>query len=52
MHCVSTMVYARLQGFPDDFHFENKRSSYKLIGNAVPVHMGAWIGKEAVRYFN
>jgi DNA (cytosine-5)-methyltransferase 1 len=32
----------RLQGFPDDFHFENKRSSYKLIGNAVPVHMGAW----------
>jgi DNA (cytosine-5)-methyltransferase 1 len=44
--------YARLQGFPDDFHFENRRSSYKLIGNAVPVHMGAWIGREAVRYFN
>jgi DNA (cytosine-5)-methyltransferase 1 len=43
--------YARLQGFPDDFHFENKRSSYKLIGNAVPVHMGAWVGKEAMRYF-
>lgn len=44
--------YARLQGFPDDFHFENKRSSYKLIGNAVPVHMGAWVGREAMRYFN
>ena len=44
--------YARLQGFPDDFHFENRRSSYKLIGNAVPVHMGAWVGREAVRYFN
>lgn len=44
--------YARLQGFPDDFHFENKRSSYKLIGNAVPVHMGAWVGSEAMRYFN
>jgi DNA (cytosine-5)-methyltransferase 1 len=43
--------YARLQGFPDDFHFESKRSSYKLIGNAVPVHMGAWVGKEAMRYF-
>lgn len=24
--------YARLQGFPDDYHFENKRSSYRLIG--------------------
>ena len=44
--------YARLQGFPDDFHFENKRSSYKLIGNAVPVHMARWVGNEAVRYFN
>ncbi len=44
--------YARLQGFPDDFHFENKRSSYKLIGNAVPVHMGEWVGREAMGYFN
>ena len=44
--------YARLQGFPDDFIFEDKRSSYKLIGNAVPVHMGEWIGKEAMKYFN
>ena len=44
--------YARLQGFPDDFFFPHKRFSYKLIGNAVPVHMGAWVGREAVRYFN
>ena len=44
--------YARLQGFPDDFRFEEKRSSYKLIGNAVPVHMGHWVGIEAMRYFN
>lgn len=48
----SIREYARLQGFPDDFKFENKRSSYRLIGNAVPVHMGEWIGMEAVRYFN
>ncbi|MEO5570397.1 MAG: DNA cytosine methyltransferase [Bacteroidia bacterium] len=48
----SVREYARLQGFPDDFHFENKRSSYKLIGNAVPVHMGKWIGRESVKYFN
>ena len=48
----SIREYARLQGFPDDFHFENKRTSYKLIGNAVPVQMGQWIGEEAMKYFN
>lgn len=48
----SIREYARLQGFPDDFYFENKRSSYRLIGNAVPVHMGKWVGTEAMRYFN
>ncbi len=48
----SIREYARLQGFPDDFKFENKRSSYRLIGNAVPVHMGKWIGMEAMNYFN
>lgn len=48
----SVREYARLQGFPDDFYFENKRSAYRLIGNAVPVNMGKWIGKIAMRYFN
>lgn len=48
----SVREYARLQGFPDDFHFENRRSSYKLIGNAVPVPMGRWIGEQAIKYFN
>lgn len=48
----SIREYARLQGFPDDFHFENKRSSYRLIGNAVPVHMGKWVGEVAMKYFN
>ena len=48
----SIREYARLQGFPDDFNFENKRSAYKMIGNAVPVDMGKWIGKEAMKYFN
>jgi len=33
---LSIREYARPQGFPDDFKFENKRSSYKMIGNAVP----------------
>lgn len=44
--------YARLQGVPDDFHFENKVSSYRLIGNGVPVPLGKWIGEQAMRYFN
>jgi DNA (cytosine-5)-methyltransferase 1 len=48
----SIREYARLQGFPDDFYFENKRSSYRLIGNAVPVHMGKWAGEVAKKYFN
>lgn len=44
--------YARLQGFPDDFHFDNERYSYQLIGNAVAIPMGRWAGAEAVKYFN
>lgn len=44
--------YARLQGFPDDFKFKNERVSYKLIGNAVPVPMGRWVGNQAMKYFN
>lgn len=48
----SVREYARLQGFPDDFYFPDKRSSYRLIGNAVPVDMGRWIGDEALKYFN
>jgi len=48
----SIREYARLQGFPDDFYFENKRSAYRLIGNAVAVPMGRWVGEQAMRYFN
>jgi DNA (cytosine-5)-methyltransferase 1 len=44
--------WARLQGFPDDYQFEDKLYSYELIGNAVPVHMGEWLGKQAIKYFN
>ncbi|MCW3466535.1 DNA cytosine methyltransferase [Chitinophaga nivalis] len=44
--------FARLQGFPDDFHFPDKLSSYRLIGNAVAPPMARWIGLEAMKYFN
>ena len=49
---LTVRMCARVQGFPDDFIFENKRSSYRLIGNAVPVDMGKWVGQVAMRYFN
>jgi DNA (cytosine-5)-methyltransferase 1 len=52
MRPFSVREYARLQGFPDDFIFENKRSSYRLIGNAVPVQMGEWAGNVAMKYYN
>lgn len=44
--------YARLQGVPDDYFFPNKRSSYKIIGNGVPVPLARWIGQQAINYFN
>lgn len=52
MRPFSIREYARLQGVPDDFHFENKRSSYRLIGNGVPVPMARWVGQQAMKYFN
>lgn len=48
----SIREYARLQGFPDDYKFPDDRVSYKLIGNAVAVPMGHWVGQQAMRYFN
>ena len=44
--------YARLQGFPDDYIFRDEVYSYKLIGNAVAVPVGRWIGEQAIKYFN
>jgi DNA (cytosine-5)-methyltransferase 1 len=48
----SIREYARLQGFPDDYIFPDKRSSFRLIGNAVAVDMGHWAGVQAMSYFN
>ena len=52
LHPFTIRDYARLPGCPEDFIFENKKRAYRLIGNAVPVQMGDWVGKEALRYFN
>ncbi|UXO94098.1 DNA (cytosine-5-)-methyltransferase [Pseudanabaena phage Pan5] len=48
----SIREYARLQGFPDSYKFPQSRAAYKLIGNAVAVPMGKWVGSQAMRYFN
>lgn len=48
----SIREYARLQGVPDDYHFENIRDSYRIIGNGVAVHVGRWCGQQCMRYFN
>lgn len=44
--------YARLQGIPDDYILPDKRSSYKIIGNGVPVPMARWVGQQIMNYFN
>jgi len=49
----TTLEYARLQGFPDDFKFSGGASNiYKQVGNAVPVPMARWAGEQILRYFN
>ena len=48
----SVREYARLQGVPDDFHFDcTDTEAYRMIGNGVSVPVGRWIGKELKRYF-
>jgi DNA (cytosine-5)-methyltransferase 1 len=39
---LSVRECARIQGFPDDWHFSGAMNQqYQQIGNAVPVHLGA-----------
>ena len=41
---------ARLQGFPDDWQFTGAMNrQYMQVGNAVPVHLGAVIGRAISR---
>lgn len=45
--------YARIQTFPDDWHFEGSISQqYKQIGNAVPVNLAKEIGYSIVSFLN
>ncbi|MBG9692539.1 modification methylase [Lysinibacillus sphaericus] len=48
----SVREWARLQGFPNWFMFAGTdNDAYKQIGNAVPVNMGIWVGKQLIKYF-
>jgi len=43
---LTVREYARIQSFPDEWHFTGSVSAqYKQIGNAVPVNMGYHIGR-------
>ena len=45
--------YARIQTFPDDWHFCGSLSSiYKQIGNAVPVNLALAMGRSLVKVLN
>ncbi|MCY7735970.1 DNA cytosine methyltransferase [Bacillus safensis] len=43
---ITVREAARIQMFPDDYHFENSRTSaFKQIGNAVPVYLSSKIAR-------
>jgi DNA (cytosine-5)-methyltransferase 1 len=43
---LTVREYARIQSFPDDWHFTGSTAAqYKQIGNAVPVNLGFHIGR-------
>ncbi|MGM5469348.1 DNA (cytosine-5-)-methyltransferase [Flavobacteriaceae bacterium LMO-SS05] len=45
--------YARIQTFPDEWHFEGSISQqYKQIGNAVPVNLAKEIGYSIISFLN
>lgn len=50
---LTVREYARIQTFPDDWHFCGSLSAqYKQIGNAVPVNLSWAIGRSLIRLFN
>ena len=50
---LTVREYARIQTFPDYWHFEgNLSDQYKQIGNAVPVNLAFAIGRSLIRLFN
>ncbi|MBO1142358.1 DNA cytosine methyltransferase [Enterococcus avium] len=49
---ITVREAARIQTFPDDFHFEASRTAaFKQIGNAVPPHLSKKISEVILEYF-
>lgn len=50
---LSVREYARIQTFPDNWHFQGTISEkYKQIGNAVPVNLAWAVGRSLIRLLN
>lgn len=50
---LTVREYARLQTFPDDWHFcGSMNQQYKQIGNAVPVNLAFYIGQSLLETLN
>ena len=51
---LSVRECARIQTFPDDFKFyyTNLQDGYKMIGNAVPVELAYYVGKQVFSYIS
>lgn len=49
---ITVREAARIQGFPDDFYFENSRTAaFKQIGNAVPPILSKKLAQAVVKIF-
>lgn len=49
LRALSVSEYKRIQGFPDDWHIPGGRGAkYRLIGNAVPVHLSFAIARHVL----
>lgn len=51
---LSVRECARIQTFPDDFKFyyTSLQDAYKMIGNAVPVELAYYVGKQIKEYLD
>lgn len=46
IRALTTLERSRIQTFPDDFQFLGSKTSIEqMIGNAVPVNLGAYVGR-------
>lgn len=50
---LTTLEHARIQTFPIDFLLEGSKTDFEQnIGNAVPVELAAYVGRQLLDYIN